>query len=107
MVGLLMLARNRAFPIKVAVRPMMIPSVRRGGMVHAGVAMLRPREHAHASVSMAPGGIRLFLLRGLEKMRGEWSLIYRTHNLRKLFAKGFQVITQTVKGAAARVAGAC
>ncbi|MGH9668559.1 MAG: IS1182 family transposase [Terriglobales bacterium] len=30
-------------------------------------------------------GFRQFLLRGLEKMRGEWRLICMTHNLRKLF----------------------
>ena len=30
-------------------------------------------------------GFRQFLLRGLEKMRGEWSLICLTHNLNKLF----------------------
>jgi hypothetical protein len=29
---------------------------------------------------------RQFLLRGLTKMRGEWSLICLTHNLLKLFA---------------------
>ena len=33
-------------------------------------------------------GFRQFLLRGLEKMRGEWSLICLTHNLRKLFGSG-------------------
>lgn len=31
-------------------------------------------------------GFRRFLLRGLEKVRGEWSLITMTHNLLKLFA---------------------
>lgn len=40
-------------------------------------------------------GFRQFLLRGLEKMRGEWSLICLTHNLRKLFANGFEVVTRT------------
>ena len=30
-------------------------------------------------------GFRQFLLRGLEKMRGEWRLICMTHNLLKLF----------------------
>ncbi len=30
-------------------------------------------------------GCRQFLLRGMEKMRGEWSLICTTHNLLKLF----------------------
>jgi len=30
-------------------------------------------------------GFRQFLLRGLAKMRGEWSLICMTHNLLKLF----------------------
>jgi transposase len=33
-------------------------------------------------------GIREFLLRGLEKVRGEWSLITLTHNLLKLFRSG-------------------
>ena len=33
-------------------------------------------------------GFRSFLLRGLEKVRGEWSLIALSHNLLKLF--GFQ-----------------
>ena len=33
-------------------------------------------------------GFRQFLLRGLEKMRGEWSLICLTHNLNKLFRSG-------------------
>jgi transposase len=31
-------------------------------------------------------GFRRFLLRGIEKVRGEWSLITTTHNLLKLFA---------------------
>ena len=34
------------------------------------------------------GGFRQFLLRGLEKMRGEWKLICLTHNLKKLFGSG-------------------
>ena len=33
-------------------------------------------------------GFRQFLLRGLEKMRGEWNLICLTHNLKKLFGSG-------------------
>jgi hypothetical protein len=33
-------------------------------------------------------GFRQFLLRGLEKMRGEWRLICLTHNLRTLFGSG-------------------
>ena len=33
-------------------------------------------------------GFRQFLLRGLEKMRGEWRLICLTHNFRKLFGSG-------------------
>jgi hypothetical protein len=40
-------------------------------------------------------GFRQFLLRGLEKMRGEWRLICLTHNLKKLFQKGFAGITRT------------
>ena len=31
-------------------------------------------------------GFRRFLLRGLQKVRGEWSLIALTHNLLKLHA---------------------
>ena len=30
-------------------------------------------------------GFRQFLLRGLEKVQGEWSLICTSHNLLKLF----------------------
>jgi hypothetical protein len=52
-------------------------------------------------------GFRQFLLRGLEKMRGEWSLICLTHNLRKLFAKGMEVVTRTGCGATQVGAGAC
>jgi transposase len=33
-------------------------------------------------------GFRQFLLRGLEKMRGEWRLVCMTHNLLKLFRSG-------------------
>jgi len=33
-------------------------------------------------------GFRQFLLRGMEKMRGEWGLICLTHNLLKLFQSG-------------------
>ncbi|GAG40647.1 unnamed protein product, partial [marine sediment metagenome] len=33
-------------------------------------------------------GFRQFLLRGLAKVRGEWSLICMTHNLLKLFQRG-------------------
>jgi transposase len=43
-------------------------------------------------------GFRQFLLRGLEKMRGEWRLICLTHNLKKLFRKGFADITRTANG---------
>jgi len=32
----------------------------------------------------APRGFRQFLLRGLEKVRGEWSMICTAHNLLKL-----------------------
>ena len=34
------------------------------------------------------GGFRQFLLRGLENINGEWSLIGTTHNLLKLFRYG-------------------
>ncbi len=30
-------------------------------------------------------GFRQFLMRGMKKMRGEWSLVCMTHNLLKLF----------------------
>ena len=43
-------------------------------------------------------GFRQFLLRGLEKMRGEWRLVCLTHNLKKLFRKGFADITRTGGG---------
>ena len=33
-------------------------------------------------------GFRPFLLRGLEKMHGQWRLICLTHNLKKLFGSG-------------------
>ena len=33
-------------------------------------------------------GFRRFLLRGLNKMRGEWSLVCLTHNLLKLWRYG-------------------
>ena len=33
-------------------------------------------------------GFRRFLLRGLEKIRGEWRLVCLTHNLRKLWRYG-------------------
>ena len=32
-------------------------------------------------------GFRQFLLRGEQKVRGEWSLICLSHNLRKLFGR--------------------
>ena len=51
-------------------------------------------------------GFRQFLLRGLAKMRGEWHLICLTHNLRKLFTKGFDAVTRTGDGATLVVAGA-
>lgn len=34
-------------------------------------------------------GFRSFLMRGLEKARGEWRLICATHNLLKLFRSGY------------------
>jgi hypothetical protein len=40
-------------------------------------------------------GFRQFLWRGLEKMRGEWRLSCLTHNLKKLFRKGFAGMTRT------------
>jgi hypothetical protein len=35
-------------------------------------------------------GFRNFLMRGLEKMQGEWTLVCLTHNLLKLFRSGAQ-----------------
>ena len=37
-------------------------------------------------------GFRQFLLRGLDKVQGEWSLICTGHNLLKLFKFGNSVI---------------
>lgn len=37
-------------------------------------------------------GLRQFLLRGLEKVNGEWSLICTGHNLLKLFKFGNSLI---------------
>ena len=37
-------------------------------------------------------GFRQFLLRGLEKVNGEWSLICTTHNLLKLFRNGLPMV---------------
>ena len=37
-------------------------------------------------------GFRRFLLRGVEKVRGEWSLICATHNFLKLFRRLGQMI---------------
>jgi hypothetical protein len=31
-------------------------------------------------------GFRQFLLRGLDKMRGEWSLVTRAWNMKRMFA---------------------
>ena len=38
--------------------------------------------------SKAVRGFRRFLLRGLQKMRGEWCLVCLTHNVRKLWRYG-------------------
>ena len=38
-------------------------------------------------------GFRQFLLRGLEKVNGEWSLICTTHNLLKLFRNGLPMVS--------------
>lgn len=38
-------------------------------------------------------GFRAFMLRGLEKVRGEWRLICLTHNLLKLFRSGYALNT--------------
>lgn len=34
-------------------------------------------------------GFRQFLMRGLEKVKGEWSLICTAHNILKLYRAGF------------------
>jgi hypothetical protein len=34
-------------------------------------------------------GFRQFLLRGLEKVQGEWSLVCTTHNILKLYRRGY------------------
>mgnify|MGYP001616817287 CR=1 FL=1 len=59
----------------------------RKGMIEP---ILRDSGQAFGQIKSAEGGrgFRQFLLRGLEKMRGEWSLICLTHNLRKLFGSG-------------------
>ena len=38
-------------------------------------------------------GFRQFLLRGLQKVRGEWRLICLTHNILKLHRSGYAVAT--------------
>ena len=50
-------------------------------------------------------GFRQFLMRGLEKMRGEWNLVCLTHNLKKLFRSGFEVLTRTDGGRCAIAGG--
>lgn len=52
-------------------------------------------------------GFRQFLMRGLEKMRGEWSLICLAHNLRKLFNKSLEAVTRTGGWAVPVACGAC
>ncbi len=48
-------------------------------------------------------GFRQFLMRGLEKVNGEWSLICTGHNLLKLFRSGADLSTKArVKGAGQR-----
>ncbi len=48
-------------------------------------------------------GFRQFLMRGLEKVNGEWSLICTGHNLLKLFRSGADLSTKArVKGAVQR-----
>ena len=36
-------------------------------------------------------GFRQFLLRGLEKVQGEWSLMCTTHNILKLYRSGYAI----------------
>ncbi len=48
-------------------------------------------------------GFRQFLLRGLEKVNGEWSLICTGHNLLKLFRFGQSAQESTGDGPAQRI----
>jgi len=57
---------------------------RRKGMIEP---ILRDSGQVFGQIKQGRG-FRQFLLRGLEKMRGEWRLICLTHNLRKLFGSG-------------------
>ena len=53
-------------------------------------------------------GFRQFLLRGLEKVNGEWSLICTGHNLLKLFRFGVNLHRKTrVDGPAQRIRNFC
>ena len=53
-------------------------------------------------------GLRQFLLRGLEKVNGEWSLICTGHNLLKLFRFGVNLHRKTrVDGPAQRIRNFC
>ena len=44
-------------------------------------------------------GFRQFLLRGLEKVQGEWSLICTGHNLLKLFKFGNSIVNPSLTAA--------
>ena len=53
-------------------------------------------------------GFRQFLLRGLEKVNGEWSLICTGHNLLKLFRFGVNLHRKArVDGPAQRIRNSC
>jgi Transposase DDE domain len=43
-------------------------------------------------------GFRRFLLRGLEKLRGEWRLVCLTHNLLKLWRYGCAPLARLARG---------
>ena len=52
-------------------------------------------------------GFRQFLLRGLEKVNGEWSLICTGHNLLKLFRSGAGSTIKKLPGNGGNLASAC
>ena len=64
----------------------MVARVRRGG--HRSRYRLRKQivEPVNGHIKEARG-FRRFSLRGLKKVRGEWSLVCTAHNLLKLAAK--------------------
>jgi hypothetical protein len=51
-------------------------------------------------------GMRRFLVRGLQKVQGEWNLATACYNIRKMFRYGKQAVLGAVNGASERVAAA-